>query len=45
MALLPRWHYMTDQSKALVKRTAVSLLVLLIAATLLGGCCPGCFWL
>ncbi|QBE69660.1 hypothetical protein SynWH8101_2079 [Synechococcus sp. WH 8101] len=40
MALLPRWHYMTDQSKALVKRTAVSLLVLLIAAILLRGLLP-----
>ena len=40
MALLPRWHYMTDQSLALVKRTAVSLLVLLIAATPLRGLLP-----
>jgi hypothetical protein len=40
MALLPRWRYMTDESKALVKRTAVSLLVLLIAVTLLRSLLP-----
>lgn len=40
MALLPRWRYMTDESKALVKRTAVSLLVLLLAVTLLRGLLP-----
>ena len=40
MALLPRWHYMTDESKALVKRTAVGLLVLLIAVTLLRSLLP-----
>ena len=40
MALLPRWRYMTDESKALVKRTAVSLLVLLLAVTLLRALLP-----
>lgn len=40
MALLPRWQYMTDESKALVKRTAVSLLVLLIAVSLLRALLP-----
>lgn len=30
MALIPRWRYMTDQSKALVKRTAVSALILFL---------------
>ena len=40
MALLPRWQYMTDESKALVKRTAVSLLVLLIALSLLRALLP-----
>ena len=40
MALLPRWRYMTDESKALVKRTAVGLLVLLIAVTLLRSLLP-----
>ena len=40
MVLLPRWRYMTDESKALVKRTAVSLLVLLLAVTLLRALLP-----
>lgn len=40
MALLPRWQYMTDESKALVKRAAVSVLVLLVAAMLLRALLP-----
>jgi hypothetical protein len=39
MALLPRWRFMTDEAKALTKRTAVSaavvLLVLLVFRALL----------
>jgi hypothetical protein len=35
MALIPRWHYMTDEAKALTKRVAVSALVLLGAIVLL----------
>jgi len=30
MPLLPRWHLMTDEAKALTKRTAVSALVVLL---------------
>jgi len=30
MPLLPRWHLMTDEAKALTKRTAVSTLVVLL---------------
>ncbi|MCT0200481.1 hypothetical protein KQ313_12425 [Synechococcus sp. CS-1325] len=30
MSLIPRWRYMTDESKALAKRTAVSALVVLV---------------
>jgi hypothetical protein len=30
MTLVPRWRYMTDEAKALTKRTAVSALVLLL---------------
>jgi hypothetical protein len=30
MTLLPRWRYMTDEAKALTKRTAVSALVVLV---------------
>jgi hypothetical protein len=30
MALLPRWRYMTDDAKALTKRSAVSALVVLL---------------
>ena len=40
MALIPRWQYMTDESKALVKRTAVSVLVLFLAALLLRALLP-----
>jgi hypothetical protein len=31
MALIPRWRFMSDEAKALTKRAAVSLLVLLLA--------------
>lgn len=30
MSLIPRWRYMTDEAKALTKRTAVSALVVLV---------------
>jgi len=30
MSLVPRWRYMTDEAKALAKRTAVSALVVLL---------------
>jgi len=30
MALIPRWRYMTDEAKALARRTAVSALVVLL---------------
>ena len=30
MPLLPRWRFMTDEAKALTKRTAVSALVVLL---------------
>jgi hypothetical protein len=30
MRLIPRWRYMTEEAKALTKRTAVSALVLLV---------------
>ncbi len=39
MSLVPRWRFMTDEAKALTKRTAVTagvvLLVLLVFRTLL----------
>ena len=31
MALVPRWRYMTDEAKALTKRTAVTALMVLAA--------------
>ena len=40
MSLIPRWQYMTDESKALVKRTAVSVVVLFLAALLLRALLP-----
>ena len=30
MPLLPRWRYMTDEAKALTKRTAISGLVVVV---------------
>ena len=30
MPLVPRWRYMSDETKALTKRTAVSALVVLV---------------
>ena len=30
MSLVPRWRFMTDEAKALTKRTAVSALVVLL---------------
>jgi hypothetical protein len=35
MPLIPRWRFMTDEAKALTKRTAVSAAVLLVALVLL----------
>ena len=40
MALIPRWQYMTEESKALVKRGAVSLLVLLVSVVVLRALLP-----
>ena len=40
MALIPRWKYMTDESKALVKRGVVSVLVLFVAVVVLRALLP-----
>ena len=40
MALIPRWQYMTEESKALVKRGVVSLLGLLVAVLVLRALLP-----
>ena len=40
MPLLPRWQLMTDQSKALVTRTAISVAVLLVVALVLRALLP-----
>lgn len=40
MPLLPRWRYMTDEAKALTRRTAVSALVLLVTLLLLRALLP-----
>ncbi len=40
MPLIPRWRYMTDDSKALVKRGAVSLLVVFVAVVVLRSLLP-----
>jgi hypothetical protein len=40
MALIPRWQYMTPESKSLVKRVGVSVLVLLVASVVLRALLP-----
>ena len=40
MSLIPRWQYITDESKALVKRAALSLLVVFIAVVVLRALLP-----
>jgi len=40
MALIPRWQVMTDSSKAMVKRSAITLLVVLIGVTVLRAVFP-----
>lgn len=40
MPLLPRWRYMTDEAKALIKRTAVSALVVLVVLLLFRALMP-----
>ena len=40
MALSPRWQYMTDSSKVMVKRYAITLVVVLIGLTLLRAIFP-----
>jgi hypothetical protein len=40
MTLIPRWRYMTDEAKALTKRTAVSALVILFVLLLFRALVP-----
>jgi hypothetical protein len=40
MALIPRWRFMTDEAKALTKRTAVSAGVLLVVVVLFRALVP-----
>ena len=40
MALVPRWRFMTDEAKALTKRTAVSAGVLLVVVVLFRALLP-----
>ncbi len=40
MALIPRWQFMTDSSKAMVKRSAITLVVVMIGLTLLRAIFP-----
>jgi hypothetical protein len=40
MALIPRWRYMTDEAKALTRRSAVSAAVLLVVLLLFRGLLP-----
>ena len=35
MALIPRWRYMTNGSKAIVKRAAISVLLIILSLTIL----------
>lgn len=40
MPLIPRWRYMTDEAKALTRRTVVSAAVLLLVLLLFRGLLP-----
>jgi hypothetical protein len=40
MALIPRWRYMTDEAKALARRSAVSGAVVLVVLLLFRGLLP-----
>ena len=40
MALLPRWRYMTDEAKALTRRTAVSAAVVVLVLLVFRGLLP-----
>ena len=40
MALIPRWQFMTDSSKVMVKRSAITLVVVIIGLTLLRAIFP-----
>ena len=40
MALIPRWRFMSDEAKALTKRTAVSLMVVLLVAVVIRALLP-----
>lgn len=40
MSLLPRWRFMSEQSRALVVRTAISAVVVLMAALVLRALLP-----
>ena len=40
MSLVPRWRYMTDEAKALTRRTAVSALAVLLVVMLFRALVP-----
>ncbi|MCS5699793.1 hypothetical protein NZK32_12180 [Cyanobium sp. FGCU-52] len=40
MSLIPRWRYMTDEAKALTRRTAVSAGVVLLVLLVFRGLLP-----
>jgi hypothetical protein len=40
MTLLPRWHLMTDEAKAIVKRTAISALLILLVVLIFRALVP-----
>ncbi len=40
MALIPRWRYMTDEAKALTKRTAVSAAIVLVVVLVIRAVVP-----
>ena len=40
MALIPRWRYMTEGSKSIAKKTAISVVIIFIGLTLLRALFP-----
>jgi hypothetical protein len=43
MPLIPRWRYMTDEAKAITRRSAVSALVVLVVLLLFRSLLPWVF--
>lgn len=43
MAIIPRWRFMSDDAKAITKRTAISAVVVVLALLIFRGLLPWIF--